>query len=78
MMKPSPRRFALLKPSCLLLTLLLPACSSAEKAPPVVTVVDPSCFAFGQISWSVRDTPETSTQIRKHNRIYADLCPRKP
>jgi hypothetical protein len=39
-------------------------------------VVDNSCSAFRQMSWSVRDTKETSTQIRQHNAAHAALCPK--
>jgi hypothetical protein len=42
-----------------------------------VTVVDNSCQAFRQLSWSVADTKETSTQVRQHNATYAALCPKR-
>jgi hypothetical protein len=41
-----------------------------------VTVVDSGCGAFRQLSWSVADTKETSTQVRQHNATYAALCPK--
>jgi hypothetical protein len=41
-----------------------------------VSVVDNSCEAFRQLSWSVQDTKETSTEIRQHNAKYAALCPK--
>ena len=58
------------------LTIALSGCSSAGKAPPAVTVVDNGCGAFRQLSWSVADTRETSTQVRQHNATYAALCPK--
>jgi len=39
-----------------------------------VTVVDNSCEAFRQISWSVADTRETATRVRQHNAKHAALC----
>ena len=69
--------WTLAKLSPLLLPLLLTGCESAGSPPPAVTVVDNSCAAFGQITWSVEDTAETSTQIRRHNRVYSELCPKK-
>ena len=68
------RRPGPLKLCLLLLPIALSACESASKAPPVVSVVDNSCRAFRQLSWSVRDTKETSTQIRQHNATHAALC----
>ncbi len=56
---------------------MLSACESAGKVQPVVTVVDNSCQAFRQLSWSVADTKETSTQVRQHNATYAALCPKR-
>jgi hypothetical protein len=41
-----------------------------------VTVVDNGCGAFRQLSWSVADTKDTSTQVRQHNATYAALCPK--
>ena len=53
---------------------MLSGCDSASKVPPVVTVVDNSCQAFRQMSWSVSDTRQTATQVRQHNAKYATLC----
>ena len=53
---------------------MLSGCDSASKVPPVVTVVDNSCEAFRQISWSVSDTQLTATQVRQHNAKHAALC----
>lgn len=60
----------------ILLPIALNACGSAEKAPPAVTVVNSGCKDFRQITWSVDDTLKTSTDIRRHNRKYAELCPK--
>jgi hypothetical protein len=72
----SLRRARPLKLFLPLLTIALCACESASKVQPVVTVVDNSCAAFRQLSWSVQDTRETSTQVRQHNARYAALCPK--
>ena len=76
MMNGSNKRGALRKLSCLPLLIGLSACGSAEKVQPAVTVADNSCKAFGQITWSPDDTAVTSTQVRRHNRTYAELCPK--
>jgi hypothetical protein len=76
MPKPLPRRVRPLTLLLPLLTIALSGCESAGKAPPVVTVVDNGCGAFRQLSWSVADTKETSTQVRQHNATYATLCPK--
>lgn len=55
----------------------LSGCASAQPPQPVVTVKQTACEDFGQITWSTRDTAETSTQVRRHNRTYAELCPRE-
>jgi hypothetical protein len=60
----------------LLLMTALSGCESAGKAPLAVTVVDNGCGAFRQLSWSVADTRETSTQVRQHNATHAALCPK--
>lgn len=78
MNRKSRPRARLLKLSCLALPIVLAGCSNAEKAPLAVTVVDNSCKAYGTITWSVDDTPETSTAVRRHNRTYAELCPKAP
>lgn len=61
------------------LTSVLTACASEPKEPPLVVahVVDNSCKAFGKISWSVNDTPETATEVRQHNARYNRLCQKK-
>jgi hypothetical protein len=53
----------------------LGGCNNAGKVPPAVTVKQTGCEDFAQITWSTRDTPETSTQVRRHNRTHAELCP---
>lgn len=63
-------------PCLALLTIALGGCESAKAPLPVVTVVDNTCQAFRQLSWSVSDTKETSTQVRQHNAKYAALCPK--
>ena len=68
--RPSP----LLKLSPLYLLIVLSGCASAPPPPPAVTVIDNSCKAFKALSWSVDDTPVTSSQIRRHNRTHAELC----
>lgn len=64
----------LLHMSSLCLLTVLSACASAAKAPLAVTVASDGCKAFKQLSWSVDDTPQTATEIRRHNRTYAELC----
>ena len=76
MLKRWMRRARPLKLLAPLLTIPLVACENAPKAPPVVSVVDNSCQAFRQLSWSVEDTKETSTEIRQHNAKYTALCPK--
>jgi len=41
-----------------------------------VKVVDNSCKAFGRLTWSVDDTVETATEIRRHNARFVKLCPK--
>ena len=66
------------KVSSLVGLLFFAGCSSQpQTTPPVVTVVDNSCKAFKQLSWSVDDTPESATGIRRHNAIHAKLCSKK-
>lgn len=67
-------RAALLTLSLLALPSALSGCASASKVPPVVTVESSGCRDFSQITWSADDTPETSTQVRRHNRVHAELC----
>ncbi len=74
MMPVSLQLSRLLKLSLLCLLIGLSGCASAPPAPPVVQVVDNSCKAFRYLSWDVDDTVETSTQVRRHNRTYAELC----
>jgi len=76
MLKPLLRRARPLMLFLPLLTIALSGCESAGKAPLAVTVVDSGCGAFRQLSWSVADTKETSTQVRQHNATYATLCPK--
>lgn len=74
MMSVLPLRLQLLRVSPILLPIWLSACGSASNPLPVVTVVDNSCKAFRQLTWSVDDTPKTSSAVRRHNRKYAELC----
>lgn len=80
MLKPWRRPAAPLIPFCLLLAMLPCGCAPAPQAQPAATVTAPpdsSCSAFRQLSWSVRDTTETSTEVRRHNQTYAALCPKR-
>lgn len=70
-----PSRLLKLSPLCLLIG--LSGCASAPPAPPAVTVVD-NCKAFRSLTWSVDDTPDTSSQIKRHNRTFSALCKPKP
>ncbi len=36
--------------------------------------LDTSCEAFKAITYSSRDTPETVSEVRAHNRAYDALC----
>lgn len=64
-----------LKASLILLPILTSACGSAQPAPLVeIKTVDSSCKVFRQITWSVEDSIETSSQVRRHNRKHAELC----
>lgn len=74
----SLRPSRLLKLSFLCLPIALTACASAPPPPPVVQVVDSGCKAFTYLSWDVDDTVQTATEIRRHNKKYATLCPKKP
>lgn len=61
-----------------LLPLFLPpaltACASVPPPQPAVSVAADGCRAFKQLSWSVDDTTDTATNIRRHNAAYARLC----
>jgi hypothetical protein len=70
----SLRPSRLLKLSPLFLLIALSACASAPLAPPVVQVADSSCKAFRTITWDLDDTPETSSQVRRHNRTLSEIC----
>jgi len=72
----SLRPSRLLKLSCLLALIALSGCASAQQAPPAVTVVD-NCKAFKVITWSVDDTPQTSSSVRRHNRTFSELCSKR-
>lgn len=37
--------------------------------------LDTSCQAFRPITYSSRDTSETITEVRAHNRVFDRLCP---
>jgi hypothetical protein len=52
----------------------LSACASAGNQPLAVKVVDSSCSAYRQISWSVDDSLQTVNEVRQHNRTHAELC----
>lgn len=39
--------------------------------------LDTSCEAFKAITYSSRDTPETVSEVRAHNRAYDALCPQE-
>jgi hypothetical protein len=41
---------------------------------PVVVRGDSYCRLAKPISWSVRDTADTSTQVRKHNAVRRRVC----
>lgn len=54
----------------------LTACASTP--PPKVVVKNQfSCRAFSAITWAEADTPDTVTQILRHNAAYGKLCRRK-
>ncbi len=78
MMRKSKPLLRLLHMSSLCLLTGLAGCSSAEKAPLAVTVANDGCKAFKQMMWSVDDTAETATEIRRHNRTHSELCKAKP
>lgn len=78
MMQKSKPLSKLLRMSSLCLLTGLSACASASSPPPVVQVVDSGCKAFTYLSWDVDDTVQTATEIRRHNKKYATLCPKKP
>lgn len=38
------------------------------------SIADTSCVAFGPITYSSRDTPETQTAVEEHNVRWHRLC----
>jgi hypothetical protein len=40
-------------------------------------IVDSGCSVFRQITWSVDDTIDTASQVRRHNARFAKLCPKQ-
>jgi hypothetical protein len=37
-------------------------------------VVDNSCKVFERLTWSVDDSLDTASQVRRHNAKFAKLC----
>lgn len=65
----------LLKPLAGMLMLLpLANCTTLGNATERLPV-DTSCGAFRALTYSSKDTDETKTEIRAHNRVYDALCP---
>ena len=62
-----------------LMLLLIPPSllGCAQPTSPVgnVSVSSNYCQIGRPIAWSQRDTPETITQVRRHNAVHTRLCP---
>jgi uncharacterized protein YcfL len=50
--------------------LILTACQTTTH----IAVTDTSCLAFEPITYSRKDTPLTTRQIRQHNAAFSRLC----
>ena len=61
-----------LAPLALAMMFSLAACSPTLKTRTAVT--DPACIAWGQTTYSSKDTPETQRQARANNAARAVYC----
>ncbi|MGE5163039.1 MAG: hypothetical protein ACM3IH_03310 [Sphingobacteriales bacterium] len=63
-----------MRAAVLLLAALLAGCAHY----PAVTATADPCVAFRPIYWGAKDTRATLDQIDSHNRVWKELCQKKP